>query len=1445
MRRARKRKASASPSRRSETRRAKTAAVQTAAIAPEQYRPSIIGIGASAGGLAALKAFFGAMPPKTGLVFVVVVHLDPTHESLMPELLSHVTGLSVEQARDRQPLEVDHVYVIPPNRTLTIDQGLLRVREVADRRSLRGAIDHFLRSLAEAEGDRAVAIVLSGTGTEGTLGARAVKAGGGLVMAQAPDTAAQPGMPASVIATGLVDVVLAPDKMPEALLSYLRSARAHRGPLAAAEAKPLEGLPAILAALRARTKYDFRGYKKGTLQRRVERRMGLKQIDNVAGYLDFLRTHPAELDQLFKDLLSGVTSFFRDPPAFDELATTVLAALVRERDQDAPIRIWVPGCSTGEEAYSIAIVLAEQVAAAQSACRAQIFATDVDDDALEIARAGTYPESIALDVTPQRLQRFFTREDHRYTIVKSIREAVVFAVQNLTSDPPFSKLDLVSCRNVLIYLEPEMQERLLSLFHFALSPGGYLFLGSAEGVGPLDELFVPISKRRRIFRRVGLGTRPPAEFPAPSLAATDAGRVAVKIATEPTVATLADQLLLEHFAPAAVVVRSTGQVVRFYGTMGRYMALPKGEATLDALALVQDALKPTLRAALHEAVRRNRRTVVETLDVTRDRARATLRVTVKPLDGGPTAERLWVILFEDILPPARVTSRTTGRGQGDLVRRLESELRATKKEQQHLVEQLESSNEELKAANEEVLSMNEELQSTNEELTTSKEELQSMNEELTTLNAQLQDKVHELTGVNDDLANLLVSTDIATVFLDTDLRIKRFTTAASHVFNLQKPDIGRPMSHIASNLVEVDLSREGRTVLDTLTAVEKEVAAKSGRQYFLRALPYRSGEGRAVQGVVLTLIDVTTLKRAERDLRAAREQVAEELRRMTRLHELSAHLLGPGDVHAMLENVIRAAVDITAAEMGNIQRSDEAGVLTIGASTGFDRPFLDFFARVDGQSDSVCAAATASRRRVLVEDVTASPILAGRPSLPVMAAAGVRAVQSTPLFNRPGGFLGVFSTHYREVHRFDEAELRWIDLLARHAADVIERQRAEERLAHAHQYLEARVADRTRRLSLMHDVARSINEASTWDEALHRALRHLCSTEHWQIGYVYLPRPGHPDTIAPVVSCFEDERFRAFNELSMRQRYARGELLAGRVFAENKPFWAQEVEALEVAIPRRAAIARAAGLRAGVALPVAVRDEIVAVLEIFSDQEHPVDEQLTVLMQNIGDQIGRVLERERTTARMADLVWREQQGLLHTLHDSLGQSLTALGMLSAGLNERLMAADAETAGTAAEIARQTQLALDQVRLLAKDLFPVDIDAESLLTALRDLASATESLHKIVVRVEGDVPKALHDGKVATELYRIAQEAVTNSVKHAQAKTITIRLRDPGGVLRLSIADDGIGIPPTEPGDGAGLRIMRYRAASVGASLTVERGATGGTVVTCSLRQPPRSRKGPA
>jgi len=1222
----------------------------------------VVGIGASAGGLDALKAFFAAMPFNSGLAFVVVVHLDPTHDSLMPELLARASTLSVEQARDGQSLEADHVYVIPPNRTLTISQGLIRVREVADRQALRGSIDHFFRSLADAQRDRAIAIVLSGTGTEGTLGARAIKSEGGMVMAQAPETASQPGMPASVAGAGLVDFVLAPGDMPKALLDYVRDMPRQPGPRRAAPvAQPPNDLQAVLAILRSRAKHDFRGYKVGTLQRRIERRMGLRHIGGIAEYVEYLRAHPDEVDRLFQDLLIGVTSFFRDPPAFDELASTVLAGLIRRRDSDRPIRIWVPGCATGEETYSIAIVAAEQLAEAQSACRVQIFATDVDERALDIARAGTYPESIALDVTPRRLQRFFTRDDHRYTILKSLRESVTFAAQNIVSDPPFSRLDLVSCRNVLIYLEREVQEKLVALFHFALEPDGYLFLGNAESIATFEDLFAPISKPRRIFRRLTLGTVPQVELPAPR-SPVDAHHLGTisKPAPAPTVAAAADRQLLEHLAPAAVVVRGTGQIVRFYGAMDRYLHLPTGEATLNVLTLAHDALKPALRAALHYAVRRHRPRVLDVLDTSRA-AGSTVRLTVTPLDDPAAPDSFWLAVFEERPSTALVPARPARGKQRDLARRLEAELRATKKEQEQLVEQLESSNEELKAANEEILSMNEELQSTNEELETSKEELQSMNEELTTLNAQLQDKVQELTSVNDDLANLIVSTEIATVFLDTEFRIKRFTTAATLVLNVLPSDRGRPISHIATNLVDVDLAADARAVLESLTSLEREAASHDGQQYQVRVFPYRTAD-RAVQGVVVTLVNVTTLKQ------------------------------------------------------------------------------------------------TASR---------------------------LRATQD---------------------------ELRLLN-----------------------EQLEQRVAERTRWLALTHSVTRAISEASGWNEALHRVLRCLCESLQWQLGCVYLPDRDMPDRLVPVVSFVEDERFRPREGGLEHPRDPLAPDLTARVYRDGVPLWVSDPNELEALSSTGSD--REVPFKAAAVLPVTFGQETIAVMALLSDRPHESSGRLADLMSDLNAQIGKVVERERLMARMTDLVWRDQQDLLHTLHDSLGQTLTAVGMLSAGLKQRLIGADDAAVNIAQQIAHQAQSALEQVRQVSKGLFPIDVDAQNFIPALRQLASMTEAVHRIRVQVNGH-ESGVYDARTATQLYRIVQEAVTNAVKHARARSIIIGVRASAGSTTISISDDGVGIETgSMTNAGIGLHIMRSRAGSIGAHFSISRGVGGGTRVVCTVRDP--------
>ena len=1237
------------------------------AVARTRKQPSpgsaaVVGIGASAGGLEALKAFFTAVPPGTGLAYVVVVHLDPTHESALPELLGRATSLTVEAAADRQVLQPDHVYIIPPNRHLVVEGGLIRLNEPLDRRGLRGTIDHFFRSLAADQRERAICIILSGTGTEGTLGATAVKAEGGMVMAQDPLTAGQQGMPTSAIATGLVDFILSPEKMPQAILGYIRHPYLH-----ATESRPPavdhhapDGLQSIVSLLRARTKIDFRGYKKGTLVRRIERRMGLQQIKSHRRYFEFLKNTPGEVDLLFKDLLISVTGFFRDPQAWDNLGAQVMANLVGVDGYETPIRVWMPGCATGEEAYSLAILAAEQAADVQSARRIQIFATDVDEGALDIARAGVYPESIALDVSAQRLQRFFTRENHRYRVAKGIRESVVFASQNLISDPPFSKLDLVCCRNVLIYLEPDVQRKLIALFHFALKPHGFLFLGSAENVGEGDDLFTPVAKRWRIYVKYRPAKHPIVDIPFPK-PVTAANRRTAQATSQPTLSALAEHQMLGHFGPAAVVVNRNGQILHFFGEMDRYLNLPTGSPTLDLAMLAREPLKPVLRAALHDGIRKRLRASLETTFKIGRQADSKLRITIAPLKGTQREEGLSLVIFEDVRVAKSSPGPHAARQQHrDIVHRLEAELKLTKREQQNLVEELESSNEELKAANEEVTSMNEELQSTNEELESSKEELQSMNEELSTVNAELQERVHELTVVNDDLTNLLSATDIATVFVDADLHVSRFTEPATRVLNLMPSDIGRPIGHIATNLVDFDLAREVEAALKSRVTVERSVAARDSQHFIVRVLPYVR-ERKPPQGVVVTLTDVTALKASESALR---------------------------------------------------------------------------------------------------------------------------------LLN---------------------------------------------------QTLEERVRDRTRQISFPHDIARTLNEATTWEGALRSLLQRICTTEKWQIGYIYLPLESDRNVLEETIEYLESNAVKAFHK-KVPRRVERGTGLAGGVLQSGKAIWLSDQSALLRTLPSATDLIREVGLQSAIAFPLKIGGEMLAVVELFSTVPNRAGGDLPSLLTDVGAQIGVIIDRERTMSQAAAMVWREQQSLVHTLHDSLGQQLTAVAMLGVSLKKRLQSEDGEVAETVEQIARLAQSSNEQVRQLARGLFPIEVDGDagSLTHALRQLATTTSTVGQIQCVVEEKGGSTIRDTRAATELYRIAQEAVTNALKHSHARRVVIRLTGDANATTLSIADDGDGLQlDHEHHKGVGFRIMKFRAQSIGASLTIDSKPDEGTVVTCVIRDRPR------
>lgn len=839
----------------------------------------IVGIGASAGGLEALEALFAAMPVDADLAFVLVVHLDPTHISVLPELLQRHTTMPVSHVIDAVHVSPNHVYVIPPNKELTILNATLRLTELTQPRSTRLPIDSFLRSLAQDQQQNAICIILSGTGTDGTLGTKAIKGHGGMVMVQDEETAKYDGMPRSAIATGLVDYVLSPAEMPQQLVKYTTYSRRIIWPSADPTAGMDSGtLQKILAVLRTRTNHDFSLYKKNTICRRIDRRMSVHQIDEAKDYLRYLRESDREADVLFKELLIGVTRFFRDPEAFEALREAILPALLSNDPDRHSIRVWVPGCSSGEEAYSAAILLDECMERVERRFQVHIFATDIDENALAVARRGTYPASIRDDLGATRLKRYFSEDDSgQCRIKKRIREMLIFAPQSVIKDPPFTRLDLLCCRNVLIYLGRELQKKLLPLFHYSLRPGGILFLGSSETIGQATDLFTTLDKKWKLFRRkpTTSATRANLEFPTASMAYGERdpeARETVPEAEEVSALRLVETVLKQSNTPPCAVINEDSDVLYIHGRTGRFLEPPEGRSSTNLVAMARPELRAELASAIREAAHGRAAVTHNNLRLSDDDEQLLLNLTVKPIVDQGSARNLMMVTFEEApLPPkrrgAKRESRTSRQG-GRTADQLEHDLQQTRANLQTTIEELETTNEELRSTNEELQSTNEELQSTNEELETSKEELQSLNEESATVNVELQARIDELSKTNDDMKNLLDSTEIATIFLDNDLRVRRFTPKSSEIIPLMATDSDRPIEHFASKLVDVDLAACGERVLHDLVVRQLKVHTVDGRHYLMKVRPYRT-VSNVIDGVVITFDDVTEAVRTTEEVRAS------------------------------------------------------------------------------------------------------------------------------------------------------------------------------------------------------------------------------------------------------------------------------------------------------------------------------------------------------------------------------------------------------------------------------------------------------------------------------------------------------------------------------------------------------------------------------------------------
>jgi two-component system CheB/CheR fusion protein len=871
------------------------------------------------------------------MAFVLVQHLDPTHESMMVELLTSHTPMAVLQASEGMPIEREHCYIIPPGKYLSVSNGALHITEPQARHGARLPFDFLLHSLSNEYGSRTICVVLSGTGADGSQGLLEVKEKNGLVVAQDPGEAGYDGMPRSAIATGAVDLVLGVAAIPKALSEFNQRADP-RYPDAAPQNSSPDRLQEIIDLLRTKTAHDFRLYKKGTLQRRIERRMGLSAIptDDMDRYVEFLRGNAGELNLLAKDLLINVTSFFRDPAVFDFLAKQIIPGMVRGRDSEQPIRIWIAGCSTGEETYSLAMLFREAITAEKSEVKLQFFASDVDADAVASARDGIYPEAIEVDVSPARLARFFSKEEHRYRISAELRAAVVFTVQDVLADPPFSRLDMISCRNLMIYLAAEAQAKIVSIFHFALREGGLLLLGRSETICNEDGRFAVVSKSERLYRNSGRNRRGNFGF---SFGAGEAVRAPLrpgptKVSPELALADLCRRLVLEYFAPAAVLINRKQECLYTLGPTERYLRVAPGHATHDFLPMIPESIRTKLRSAIQQAFRENALVVVTGGRMGGNGSTISFNMKLQPVQND--GEALLLVCFVDELKQDQKQSSLIAPEDVTRVVELEIELAATRTELQGAIRNLEISSEEQSAINEEALSVNEEFQSTNEELLTSKEELQSLNEELTALNSQLQETLERQRTTANDLQNILYSTDVATLFLDTELNIRFFTPATKLLFRIIPSDVGRPLADFSSLAADGALLADARTILRTLQPVEREIEAQSGAWYIRRMLPYRTSE-HGVEGVVITFTDVTERKQVARALETAKQQAERANSAKSRFLAAASHdLRQPLQTLALLQGLLAKRVEGDATQkLLTLQHQ------TLGAMSGMLNTLLD------------------------------------------------------------------------------------------------------------------------------------------------------------------------------------------------------------------------------------------------------------------------------------------------------------------------------------------------------------------------------------------------------------------------------------------------------------------------------------------------------------------------
>ena len=835
----------------------------------------VVGIGASAGGLEALERFFQNMPENSGMAFIVVSHLDPNHISIMPELIQKTTKMKLFQAEDGMVVRPNHVYVAPANRDIGILHGTIQLIEPLEAHGFRLPIDFFFKSLSADLGEKAICIVLSGMASDGTAGLKTVKSELGMVMVQDPKSAKFDGMPNNAIKTGLADYILPPEDMPDQLIGYIsQKIKGVYFNNVNTNGKFPDAFQKVFILIRTHTGHDFSNYKQNTIYRRLERRMNIAQLDSVQSYIRLLQENPFEIQNLFKELLIGVTNFFRDPESFEKLKK-VLLDLVISKPANSKIRMWIPGCSTGEEAYSVGIVLYECMNKAKKNFNVQIFATDIDSDAIEKARIGSYT-GIEPDVSKERLKLFFTKDKGLYKIRKEVRELIVFAPQSVVKDPPFTKLDLVVCRNLLIYFNAELQKKVIPLFHYSLLPNGILFLGSSETIGGFVDLFSMVDKKWKFYKRRDsiYSAQPFMEFPV-AHPIEKIYETPMKLIETKNISRVAEKIILQSYSPNCVIISGKGDILYIHGRTGKYLELTDGEARMNIHEMAREGLKKELPAMIRKVSASKKSLTLEGIKVKPNGSTLLINLTIKPINEPAEMKGSLLLIFEDLKPQKKVPESKKihyDKRSEKIIKELEHELKNTKEDLRSTIEELETSNEELKSTNEEMQSTNEEMQSSNEEMETSKEELQSLNEELITVNTELQNKNDELSVINNDMKNLLDSIDIPTIFLDNDLLIKRFTHHITKIVNLISSDIGRPINHIATNLKYDKFIEDAKEVLRSLSFKEIELQTNDGTWYQMRIVPYRT-TNNIIDGLVITFTNIHKLQIAYQEIQKLNQEV--------------------------------------------------------------------------------------------------------------------------------------------------------------------------------------------------------------------------------------------------------------------------------------------------------------------------------------------------------------------------------------------------------------------------------------------------------------------------------------------------------------------------------------------------------------------------------------------